>query len=155
MPASHLKKQTWILVVVAALLATTAIARAQTPNRSRAKQAAPKTLTPAQANRAFTDAVKQGDEFRQAGKFEEALLQYAIALQLRPKWAEGWWYVGTIFYEKDSYAEARNAFRNLVVIDPKRSLAWGMLGLCEFQTRDFEPAIISLQRARALGLSSN
>src|SRR5262245_44507335 len=77
------------------------------------------------------------------------------ALQIRPKWAEGWWFAGTILYENDRYPDARDAFRNLVALEPKRAHAWGMLGLCEFQTREYERAVTSLQRGRTLGLTDN
>ena len=51
--------------------------------------------------------------------------------------------------------EARDAFRNLVALDEKNGRAWGMLGLCEFQTKEYERAVVSLQRGRSLGLSNN
>jgi tetratricopeptide (TPR) repeat protein len=86
---------------------------------------------------------------------DEAVSLYTQALHIRPSWAEGWWYVGAIHYDADRYADARDAFRKLVAIEPKRGPAWGMLGLCEFQTREFERAVISLQRGRALGFSGN
>jgi tetratricopeptide (TPR) repeat protein len=76
-------------------------------------------------------------------------------LRIRPNWPDGWWYLGAIFYEKDLYPQARDAFRNLVTLDPKRGPAWGMLGLCEFQTSEYDRAVISLVRARALGLGEN
>ena len=77
------------------------------------------------------------------------------ALKLRPTWAEGWWNIGAILYDSDRYPEARDAFRNFVALDPKRGAAWGMLGLCEFQTREYDRAVISLQRGRALGFGGN
>ncbi len=80
---------------------------------------------------------------------------YGKSLQMRPNWAEGWWYAGTILYERDRYAGARDAFRNLVALDPKRAHAWGMLGLCEYQTREYDRAVNSLQRGRSLGLADN
>jgi tetratricopeptide (TPR) repeat protein len=63
--------------------------------------------------------------------------------------------VGTIFYENDRYQDARDAFRKLVALEPNRAHAWGMLGLCEFQTREYDRALASIQRGRSLGLSSN
>jgi len=85
----------------------------------------------------------------------EALDLYAKALRIRPEWPEGWWNVATILYDGDRYLEARDAFRNLVALDPKNGRAWGMLGLCEFQSREYERAVVSLQRGRSLGLDDN
>jgi tetratricopeptide (TPR) repeat protein len=138
-------------------------AAAQTKGRARRPRAQPQAppqapqgpQAPDRPNPAFDQAVKLGDEARGAGRLEEALGHYAQALRLRPKWAEGWWYVGAILYEKDRYAEARDALRNVVELDPKRGAAWGLLGLCEFQTREYERAGGSMLRGRALGFDGN
>jgi tetratricopeptide (TPR) repeat protein len=127
---------------------------AQSPGRSRARQA-PATQKKLQSTADFDQAVKLADEARVAERLSEALDLYAKALRIRPEWAEGWWNVATILYEGDRYMEARDAFRNLVALDPKNGRAWGMLGLCEFQTREYERAVISLQRGRSLGLGNN
>ena len=103
----------------------------------------------------FNQLVKLADEARLAQRFEEAISLYGKALNLKPKWAEGWWYIGAIFYQKDLYAQARDAFQNLVALEPDRGPAAAMLGLCLFQTGDYEHAAISLQRGRSLGVSDN
>jgi tetratricopeptide (TPR) repeat protein len=90
-----------------------------------------------------------------AGRLDEAVESYTKALQLNPKWPDGWWYLGAIFYENDLYAKARDAFTNLVSLEPNKGPAWGMLGLCEFQTREYEKGVVSLQRGRTLGLGGN
>ena len=145
--------QLWALTALGMLLAG-AVVCAQSSGRSRARQApaAPKTL---QSTAEFDKAVKLGDEARVAERLSDALDFYAKALRIRPQWPEGWWNVGTILYEGDRYMEARDAFRNLVSLDPKNGRAWGMLGLCEFQTREYERAGVSLQRGRSLGLDNN
>ncbi len=142
------------LMAVLILIASAAIARAQSPGGQRGKRAPSKAQT-AQTSAAFDKTVKLGDEARLAGRLGEALDLYAKALQMRPIWADGWWNVGAILYEGDRYAEARDAFRNLVSLDPKRGPAWAMMGLCEFQTREYERAVVSLQRGRALGFAGN
>ena len=103
----------------------------------------------------FDRTVKLADEARLAERFEEAVSLYGKALNMRPKRPEGWWYVGAIFYQKDSYAQARDAFQNLVALEPDRGPAVGMLGLCQFQTGEYERAAVSLQRARSLGVNDN
>jgi tetratricopeptide (TPR) repeat protein len=108
-----------------------------------------------QSNAAFDQAVKLGDEARQADKLSEALDHYVAALKIRPNWKEGWWNTGAILYEQDHYPEARDAFRNLVSLDADNGQGWGMLGLCEFQTREYDRAIVSLLRGRSKGLGNN
>jgi tetratricopeptide (TPR) repeat protein len=122
---------------------------------SRARGVPANTKATSQLNAAFDKAVKLGDEARLAERLDEAIESYTNALRIRPQWPEGWWYLGAIFYEKDLYAQGRDAFSNLVALAPKRGPAWGMLGLCEFQTRNYERAVISLQRARSLGFDGN
>jgi tetratricopeptide (TPR) repeat protein len=125
---------------------------AQTP---RSRRQPPKPQAAPQDDGSFDKAVKDGDEARTADRLDDAIAAYTQALRIRPKWPDGWWYLGAIYYEKDQYVQARDAFKNLVDLDAKRGPAWGMLGLCLFQTREYEPAVISLQRGRMLGLDGN
>src|SRR6478672_10099037 len=122
---------------------------------SRPKGTPANAKTTSQQDAEFDKAVKLADEARLAGRLDDAVESYNNAMRIRPRWPDGWWYLGAILYEKDLYAPARDAFSNLVALDPKRGPAWGMLGLCQFQTREYEPAVISLQRARSIGFDGN
>lgn len=146
----------WICSVVAvtAVLVSGVVLRAEAQPQAKDKQTNQKT-TRDESNPAFDKAVKLGDEARQADQLSEALDHYATALKIRPNWKEGWWNSGAILYEQDRYPEARDAFRNLVSIDASNGPAWGMLGLCEFQTREYDRAIVSLLRGRSAGLGNN
>lgn len=137
------------------LLAIAPTVCAQSTRRSKTRQARAQEQPPARPDMAFDQVVKLGDEARLANRLDDALSLYAKALAMQPKWTEGWWYAGAIFYEKDRYPEARDAFRNVVALDPNRGQAWGMLGLCEFQTREYDRAGDSLLRARSLGFGGN
>lgn len=152
---STLKALICSLTLAGALLPAPAAAqtRGRRPPARRPTTQAPDD--PARPNPAFDRVAKLGDDARLAGRLDEALAHYAEALKLRPKWADGWWYVGAILYEKDRYAEARDALRNAVELDPKRGPAWGLLGLCEFQTREYERAGNSMVRGRTLGFDGN
>ena len=103
----------------------------------------------------FDRFVKLADEARVAERFDEAISLYGQALKVKPKWAEGWWYIGAIFYQRDIYPQARDAFQNLVALEPERGPAWAMLGLCQFQTAEYEQSAIALQRARTLGVGDS
>jgi tetratricopeptide (TPR) repeat protein len=103
----------------------------------------------------FQNFVKLGDEARTAERLDEAITLYGKALKIKPKWPDGWWYIGAILYEKDDYVNARDAFQNLVALDQSRGPGWAMLGLCQFQTAEYERAIISLQRGRSLGVKDS
>ena len=138
---------------VAVLLACTGLGSAQSTRKTRPTQRT--AQTPANAEEQFERFVKLADEARLAERFEEAVSLYGEALKIKPKWPEGWWYIGAIFYQKDLYPQARDAFQNLVALEPQRGPAWAMLGLCLFQTGEYERAGVSLQRGRSLGVNDN
>lgn len=149
---STLRTFTWALILLAASLVCASPCFAQKSRKPRPKAPAQK---PVQPNANFDQLVKQADDARLAERFEEAIELYGKALKARPDWPDGWWYVGAIFYEKDFYQQGRDAFQNLVALQPNRAVAWGMLGLCQFQTGEYERAVVSLQRGRSLGLTEN
>ena len=131
-------------LVIILLLICSATVSAQSTRKSSAN-----------AESEFDRFVKQADEARMAERFDEAISLYGSALKIKPKWPDGWWYIGAIFYQRDLYPDARNAFQNLVALEPERGPAWAMLGLCLFQTKEYERAAISLERGRTLGVNDN
>ncbi len=120
------------------LLLGTAAARAQTAHGGK-------------DDAAFQNYVRAASAARDAGHTDAALQNYAQALQIDPKWQEGWWNVGTLQYERDHYAEAIPAFRALAELAPQASPAWTFLGLCEFETKDYANALEHLSKGHALG----
>jgi len=138
---------------VAVLLACTGLGSAQSTHKTRPTQRTEQT--PANAEEQFDRFVKLADEARLAARLDDAISLYGKALNIKPKWPNGWWYVGAIFYEKDLYPQASDAFQNLVALEPQRGPAWAMLGLCLFQTGDYERAATSLQRGKSLGVNDN
>ena len=92
---------------------------------------------------------------REAGKADEAIRDYARAVSLRPDWAEGWWYLGTIEYDRDRYAEAIPALRKLVQVAPNLGSAWAFLGLSEFETRDYDSSLADLEKAHSIGVADD
>src|SRR5216683_6554080 len=55
---------------------------------------------------------------RDADDLDKAVVLYKRALALRPKWTEGWWSLGTIYYDRNAYADAARAFQRLIATDP-------------------------------------
>jgi len=95
---------------------------------------------------------KQAAAARDANKSAEAIRLYKEGVQLKPDWLEGWWSLGTLYYDDDRYPEGRDALRRFTHLEPKVGAAWGLLGLCEYQTRDYERALVDLRKADELGL---
>jgi Flp pilus assembly protein TadD len=99
---------------------------------------------------AFTKAAEAAETARKANSADAATL-YAQALRLNPSWKEGWWALGTLHYQKDSYPECRDSFRRLVKLDPKNPAALSMLGLCEFRTKEYDSSLAHLRQGQVSG----
>ena len=99
----------------------------------------------------FEDLATSAATARDAGKKEDAIRDYERAVEIRADWEEGWWYLGTMRYDSDHYAEAIPALQKVVQIDPALGPAWNFLGLCEFETRDYGNALKHLEKGQQLG----
>lgn len=133
------------------LTAAPGAAAPQAPGRGAA--------TPAAAQRAKPPSGevlgRQADAARDAGQLEEAVALYDKALAVRPRWAEGWWNLGTLRYDLEDWPGARRAFDRVLRLDQNHGAAMAFRGLCEFRMGDYPEALESLLRAKALGVSGN
>jgi len=123
----------------------------------------PPAITPQNAVRTGTAAPAQDFDVlssqagaaRDADRIDEAITLYTQALAIKPQWAEGWWYLATLYYDRDNYNEAARAFKLTAQIQQKAGAPWAMLGLCEFQLARYDDALIHIQQGRQLGLGDN
>jgi tetratricopeptide (TPR) repeat protein len=104
------------------------------------------------APQSFEEVVRQAAVARQSNRQDEALALYREGLRLRPSWADGWWNLGSILYDKALYGEAGDAFRKLTVIDPKAVPGYVFLGISEYKMKQYDAAFRDLDSARMLGL---
>jgi len=123
------------LILAVASLAPCAVAFAQIPA--------------AQSPADFDSLSHAAASARDAGQKSEAVDLYRRALALRPDWAEGWWYVGTILYDADQFREALPAFQKVLQLAPNAPGVTSFLGLCEFETGDYGSAQKHLEASRA------
>jgi len=128
--------------VFVGLVSLTVLLSAQTAPQ-RPHSAAPPALAKIQ---------KEAEAARQANQVDEAIALYKKAVALEPAWDEGWWYLGSLYYDLDQYREGQGAFTHLTAIKPKNGAAWVMLGLCEFQTSDYKAALDHLGQGLGIGL---
>jgi predicted Zn-dependent protease len=103
----------------------------------------------------FDQLAARAEQARSANRIEDAIELYRKALSLRPRWPEGWWYLGTLLYEQDGFADATVAFGRATVLSPKLGTAWVMLGLCEFKLERYDDALKHIQQGRKLGVSAD
>ena len=92
---------------------------------------------------------------RQKGEDVAAIDLYQKALQLKPDWPEGLWYQSTLLYENERFPEASLYLRRFLALAPENGYAWALLGMAEFQTRDYDRALNHLQQSLVLGLGDN
>lgn len=155
-----LLRRTTLAVVVALGTSAGSPAAVASPAEVTAQAAAPKQVPkqppkrPAAAPR-VDETIRQADAAREAGELEEAVGLYQKALSARPRWIEGWWYLGTTLYELEDWPGARRAFERLLRLDNDNGAAVAFKGLCDFRMGDYPEALESLLRAKALGVSGN
>ena len=142
-----------LVCLVAGSVNTQGQRRAQQPG-SPAQQvtATPKEVAGSQN---FDTIAAAATAAREGDKIDEAIGLYRQAVGLRPAWAEGWWFLGTLYYDHDKYPEAAQAFKQTAQIQQKIGAPWAMLGLCEFQLARYDEAKAHLEQARKLGLGDN
>jgi len=103
----------------------------------------------------FDRLAKEAETAEQTNRVDDAIRLYTQALRIKPSWQEGWWKLGMTNYQLDRYEDGRDAFRHLTVTNPDIAVAWAMLGLCEFETKQYPESILHLDKARNLGLGQS
>jgi tetratricopeptide (TPR) repeat protein len=106
----------------------------------------------ASAQISFRQLSEAADRARTENRDDEAIRLYKRALAVRPEWEQGLWYLGTLHYGREQYADARDVLRRFVALRPDAGPGWALLGMSEFQTRQYSRALDHLQRAMAQGM---
>ena len=101
------------------------------------------------------DVARLAGQAREASRLDEAVALYRKAVSDNPRWTEGWWYLGTLLYDRDDYRGAEPAFNNAAALDPRNGTALAMLGLCEAKLGKNAAALRHLQESRTLGLAGD
>ncbi len=110
---------------------------------------------PPDAPVAFDKASQAATDAREHNRVEDAIPLYRQAVKLRPTWAEGWWFLGELLYDQNQYPEARDALRRLIGLDRNSSAGFALLGLCEFETKEYDKSLNHIYQARRLGLGDD
>jgi len=89
----------------------------------------------------FDTVAGQADAARTANHIPDAIRLYREATRLNSAWADGWWYLGSLFYDQDRFSEAAPAFQHLLDNPKYRGSAHAFLGLCEYETGQYDEAL--------------
>jgi tetratricopeptide (TPR) repeat protein len=122
------------------------------PASGPSTQGAAKPAAPAPS---FDELARQAAQARESNRVDEAIALYRRAVGLRPRWDEGWWYLGTLLYDKDRFADARPPLRRFAALKPEMGPGWALLGLCDFRMGDYASAVSHVEKGLQLGLSGN
>jgi tetratricopeptide (TPR) repeat protein len=108
------------------------------------------------ATQSFDSLVASAQAAMEANRAPEAIHLYEKATALRPTWSEGWWYLGTLYFDAGQLSKARDAFLHFVSVEHQQAgPGYGMLGLTEFQLKDYQKSLAALERGLTLGLGDN
>jgi tetratricopeptide (TPR) repeat protein len=91
---------------------------------------------------------------RDQGDVPRAIELYQQALQLNPKWADAWWYTGSMQYGASNYGPAVIALTHYIDLTPTAGPAFALRGLSEFEEGEYTESLVDLQRAIALGAAN-
>jgi tetratricopeptide (TPR) repeat protein len=89
----------------------------------------------------FELVARQAETARMENRLPDAIRLYREGTHLRPTWADGWWYLGMLFYDQDRFFEAASAFEHLVANPSYRGSAHAFLGLCEYETGRYDDSL--------------
>lgn len=103
--------------------------------------------TYAQQPSQFDDLAAQAAAARDQQNIPAAIDLYTRATQLKPDWAEGWWYLTLLQYSTNQYAGAIDAANHLLQLVPHAVPAMALRGLSEFETADYTASLRDLDTA--------
>lgn len=104
-------------------------------------------------HQSFEKLAEQAQAAMDADQIPEAIRLYGRATTLKPNWSEGWWHLGTLFFDAGRFNDARDAFAHFVSVERKQpGPGFAMLGLVEFQLKDYPKALAALEHGKQLGL---
>lgn len=103
----------------------------------------------------FDDVAARAAAARDQGNIPSAIELYAKAEELKPDWAEGWFYLGMLQYQQNQYPQAIEAFNHLLQLQPTAAPAMALRGLCEFETAAYDDSLRDLEQAVAHGAAKD
>ncbi len=103
----------------------------------------------------FDDVVANATEAREHNDVPAAIALYVQAVQLKPDWPEGWWYLGMLQYGSAAYPAARDALTHFIALTPNAGPALAVRGLCEFETGEYQQSAQDMQQGLALGAGND
>ena len=106
----------------------------------------------ARAKQSYDQLLQAAETARNDNRSDDAIVLFRRAIAEQPDSEEALWYLGTLYYEKQQYAEARDVLRQFMTVRNDAGPGWALLGICEFELREYPRALDHLQRAMKQGI---
>ncbi|HEY0758713.1 MAG TPA: tetratricopeptide repeat protein [Acidisarcina sp.] len=103
----------------------------------------------------FENAARAAAAAEASGNAPEAIRLYEHALQQRPGWDLGLFSLGMVSYSAGLYPQAVENLTRYLERNTADGSAWAVLGLCEFELKDYDNALIHLERGEQLNLQGS
>ncbi|GAC1638296.1 MAG: hypothetical protein NVS9B14_18740 [Candidatus Acidiferrum sp.] len=103
----------------------------------------------------FEKVAAQAAAAKDANEILRAKELYTRAVQLNPKWEDGWWSLGLLQYGTENYEVAADALSHLLDLRPDSGEALALRGLCEFETGDYAKSLADIRKGRTLGAADD
>ena len=103
----------------------------------------------------FDEIAAEANAARDVEDTPRAIELYTQALQLNPKWEDGWWSLGLAQYGSGAYASATDAFSHLLALVPTAAPALALRGLCEFEMGEYPKSLADIQKGLASGAAGD
>jgi tetratricopeptide (TPR) repeat protein len=113
-------------------------------------------LTPCvQAQQQFEDVAAQAAAARDQQNLPAAIGLYKQAVEAKPDWQEGWWYLTLLQYTTNQYPGAIDAASHLLQLAPHAVPAMALRGLSEFEVADYKGSLRDLEMAVEHGAAND
>ncbi len=97
-----------------------------------------------------TDLYKQGNTLFDLQRYQDALVVYEKAVNIRPDYAQGWYGQGQSLYELRKYKDALAAYDKAIQIQPEYLEAWSGRGFSLKNLQRYQEAVASFDKALQL-----
>lgn len=114
----------------------------------------PPSASPQEPSPQFQDLATRAAAARDKDDLPLAIQLYRQADQLKPDWAEGWFYLGLLEYSSNDFPSAIDALNHLLLLQPGAPPALALRGLSEFETAAYDDSLRDLEQAVQKGAAN-
>ena len=103
-----------------------------------------------QSGSSFDEVVREASVAREQNDVPRALQLYSRAVEVNPKWAEGWWSLGSLQYGAKLFSGARDSLSQYIALVPNSPSAFALRAQSEVELGDYEKALADIRQSLVL-----